>query len=136
MKIVFLDFDGVLITPKSAYRRTCSAEAIAALNHLIEAAGAAVVVTSTWRLEYSEAELTELLRSWGMRGQVLGVSPEGRSRAEEIQAWMDGQAQPVSDFVILDDMSDMGHLTSRLIVTEFETGLTHEQARQALELFD
>ena len=31
---------------------------------------------------------------------------------------------PVDAFVILDDLTDMGKLSSRLISTEFETGLT------------
>jgi hypothetical protein len=139
MKVIFLDFDGVLITPKSAYLRArtglvCAPDAIDALNRLIDRSDAGIVVTSAWRLDYSAEELIELLKSWGCRGQVLGISPRGLTRAEEIQAWIEGQSESIQAFVILDDMSDMGHLTAKLIATDFEIGLTHDHARRALGL--
>jgi hypothetical protein len=140
LKIVFLDFDGVLVTPASSFRRSrtgtvADPDAVQALNYLIAETGARLVITSTWRLEYSLSELLELLRSWRVQADILGVSPSGASRGDEIQEWLDkfsGPA-PVDAFVILDDLTEMGKLSSRLISTEFETGLTMDHARQALE---
>ena len=65
-------------------------DAVCALNYLIAETGACLVITSTWRLEYSLGELTELLRSWRVQAEILGVSPSGVSRGEEIQDWLDG----------------------------------------------
>ncbi len=140
LKVIFLDFDGVLVTPSSSFRRSITGsvvdpDAVCALNYLIAETGACLVITSTWRLEYSLGELTELLRTWRVQAEILGVSPSGVSRGDEIQDWLDGFSGdgPVEAFVILDDLTDMGKLSSRLISTEFEIGLTMGHALQALE---
>ena len=139
-KVVFLDFDGVLVTEASSYRRSVTGtvadpDAVNALNYLVAETGALLVVTSTWRLEYSLGELSELLRSWRVQADILGATPSGFTRGDEIQQWLDQFGGPagVDSFVILDDLTDMGKLSSRLINIEFETGLTMDHARQAVE---
>ncbi len=86
-------------------------------------------------MEYSLSELSEILQSWMVRADVLGATPSGPSRGDEIQQWLDrfGGPAAIDSFVILDDFSDMGKLASHRINTEFETGLTMEYARQAVE---
>jgi hypothetical protein len=140
-KIVFLDFDGVLVTPTSSFLRSrtgtvADPDAVHALNHLVAETGAFVVITSTWRLEYSPTELSDLLRSWKVQAEILGVTQSGSSRGDEIRQWLDNFSgpAPIDAFVILDDLTDMGKLSSHLISTEFETGLTMEHVRRALEL--
>ncbi len=137
--MIFLDIDGVLVTPSSSFRRRVTGidaqpEAVAALDELVASTGAQVVVSSTWRLDHSVEELREVLSSWGVRAEVRGVTPSGRYRCEEIQAWLDGCSDPVGKFVIIDDMSDMGHLAAYLVATDFEIGLTPDLAKQAHEL--
>ena len=140
LKVIFLDFDGVLVTPTSSFRRSrtgivADPDAVQALNYLVAQTGARLVITSTWRLEYSSSELWELLRAWRVQAEILGVSPTGSSRGDEIQKWLDQFNGPaaIDAFVILDDLTDMGELSSRLVSTEFKTGLTMGHARQALE---
>jgi hypothetical protein len=140
LKVIFLDFDGVLVTPASSFLRSSTGmvadpHAVDALNYLIAETGARIVITSTWRLEYSSDELSELLRSWGVQGSILGIAPSGSSRGDEIQRWLDGFDGParVAAFVILDDASEISTLSSHLISTEFETGLTMDDARRAVE---
>jgi hypothetical protein len=133
MQIVFLDFDGVLVTPSSLFRSRGPAaradpEAVAALNHITETTGARIVVTSTWRLEYSPGELREILSGWGVPGLLadpIAVPDLGRRipRGEEIQEWI--QTNPDRDqlesFVILDDKNDMGGPVPALVRTDFDT---------------
>lgn len=69
LDIVFLDSDGVLVTERSAFRRSVTGiaadpDAIAALNWLVVAqAVAQLVITSTWRRGYTLPELAERLIS-------------------------------------------------------------------------
>ena len=61
--LIFLDFDGVIVTPKQKPNKT----AVANLNHLIEQTGAEIVVSSTWRLG-GGGYVRRCLRSWGCVG--------------------------------------------------------------------
>jgi hypothetical protein len=139
--IIFLDIDGVLVTPASMMRRNIAGnssvpDSVHALNHLLVETGALLVVTSTWRLEYSLDELSDLFQAWGIQAGIQGITPSASSRSEEIHAWLDefSRFTPVDAFVILDDMEDMGDLSSHLICTESKVGLTMRHAEQARDL--
>jgi hypothetical protein len=141
VRVIFLDFDGVLVTENSSFLRSSTGavsvpDAIEALNYLIAETDAYLVITSTWRLEYSAQELSEVLQSWGVQARILGITPCCSKRSDEIQVWLDEYrgSDAIGEFVILDDMTDMGHLSSRLIATDFEIGLTMSHARRACEL--
>jgi histidinol phosphatase-like enzyme len=141
LNIIFLDFDGVLVTESSSFLRSSTGavsvpDAIGALNYLIAETDAYLVITSTWRLEYTAQQLSELLQSWGVRSHVLGITPCGSKRSDEIQVWLDEYkgSDAIGVFVILDDMTDMGNLSSRLITTDSQIGLTMSHARRACEL--
>ena len=138
VKIIFLDFDGVLINHAALRTRRLDPQrrpaadpiAVAALNRIVQATGAEIVVTSTWREEYSPEELRELLTRWDVTGAVVGKTPLAETRGEEIQAWL--QAHAVERFVILDDQSDMRPLQAHLVKTEAEPGLTQREAEMAI----
>ncbi len=99
--------------------------AVARLNGLLARTGARVVVSSTWRLGRTHAELYALLRGQGVVADFAGTTPELRSRrrGHQIQAWMDATGVRDSQIAIVDDDSDMEHLAHRLVKTEFATGL-------------
>jgi hypothetical protein len=154
MKIIFLDFDGVLNS--EAFCRangnrflpeTLDVAAVARVNTLIARTGAKVVVSSTWRLGYSLDQLRGILARHGFSGEVLGVTPviqdldedgifvtRKAPRGLEIQRWIDDQPEPPEAFVILDDDADMEHLAGRLVRTLFDTGLGDEHVEAAVEL--
>jgi len=143
MKVIFLDFDGVLnhldhFRAMSGKRQSeadgLDVECIKRLNRLIEATGAKVCVSSTWRLGKSLCGLRDILTARGFTGKVVGKTPELRGsspagtpqeRGDEIQRWIDDWSRPsrsVDSFVILDDDSDMAHLKHRLVQTSFHDG--------------
>lgn len=148
MKIIFLDFDGVLNSwawqeankdlLKSEgllYRQHLDRDAVARLNRIVAATGAVVVISSTWRRLYKLVELREILANHGFSGIVLDVTPHmGRRRGEDIAEWLASapQARAVSGFVILDDDSDMEHLTHKLVQTSYETGLQDGDVEAAI----
>ena len=144
MKVIFLDIDGVLVNRASLFQRsggtsTASPGCISALNRIISSTGAEVVISSSWRLDMTMAELRRKLRSWGVRGRLYDKTPFMRStpRSGEIQAWIEAQQQrkgPIESFVILDDETSMDGLAAQLVTTLFDDGLTEQDADHAIAI--
>ena len=154
MKVLFLDLDGVVNShdwfrrrmveqPTGNYwERQIDPHAVSLLNEIIEATGAKVVVSSTWRKNHTLQELRAGLSSRDFRGEIIAVTGEDLSaiRGREIQKWLDdyknwGGYRPldvVERFAIVDDDSDMEHLRPHLIQTNFELGLTAIQATKII----
>ena len=145
MKIIFLDFDGVLnhaahFVQERADRvmadRLTDSEsfdtiAIERLNQICEKTGAKVVISSSWRVMFEAEDMCQILKRHGFRGGVIGTTPrlhrtsdgEVRTRGDEIQLWLDAADVAIESFVILDDSADMAHLSHKLVQTDFEVGL-------------
>ena len=160
MKVIFLDFDGVLCNHASisaGYKaRTAPeqdpygphADCVAALNRIVEQAGARIVVSSTWRkCRNPNASMRETLKRWGVKSEVIGVTPclesrerelwVGVTRGTEIQRWLDTYSRhPVESFVILDDDTDMGNLKHRLVRCDNVVGLTEADADKAIAMLN
>jgi len=156
MKVIFLDFDGVLCNVESiseGYKSRISpeqdpygpdAECVAALNRIIEQTGAMIVVSSTWRKSRKpNASMRETLNRWGVKGEVVGTTPvlhgdeyAYKRRGCEIQQWLNTVRTPVTSFVILDDDSDMAHLRHRLVQTAMPEGLTEADADRAIAILN
>lgn len=147
MKIVFLDFDGVLNSLSdiafSSGSTAFQAQFIERLNAIVQASRAKVVVSSTWRVNHSLDELRKLLESSGFEGEVIGCTPVfdyeqarglsdiGVIRCNEIQAWIDAHPIPLTSFVILDDL-DLEPLAAYQIRTDMEAGLCDHHVGEAL----
>lgn len=148
MRIVFLDFDGVLNSralvdcapsPLAIGPGLLSDDAVARVERLCVEAGARVVVSSTWRLTFDRAALQDMLRAKGLAStaviDVTPMIPHKRGRGQEIQLWLDTAARErgwsVEGMVILDDEPDMLHLMPWLVQSSFETGLTDVHLAEA-----
>jgi hypothetical protein len=161
VKVLFLDFDGVLNNKDYFRRRHAALMAMPvterlrltdqdlAPENLAELAFIAatlpdmkVVVSSTWRLGRSLGDLCRMLVQGGLHGQrVLGVTPRfgGKDRGIEIQDFIDmlnDRGDAVTSIVILDDDSDMAHLMPRLVKTDAAVGLTREDSLRVIALFE
>ncbi len=156
MKIVFLDFDGVLNSkayedslPQDQRQHPLGIDplAVARLNVLCARSGAVVIVTSMWRLKRTVHGLRAILTDAGFTGTVLGKTSgvcqqsqnKRLTRGEEIQAWLDCAPLygiDVESFVIIDDNDDMGHLSNELVRTTFASGLQDEHVNAALWLLE
>jgi hypothetical protein len=145
VKIIFLDFDGVMNTPGFIHNSAAGyledpidTPHVDALNAVVDATGARVVISSSWRLFWNPARCTAALRRKGFRGVVIGMTPRvadrGDSRGHEIQQWIDESREKVESFVILDDDSDMEHLIERLVQTDGSKGLTLADAAVAIRV--
>ncbi len=143
VKVIFLDFDGVLNSwdwwgrqPKHTrdqHRYLLDPAAIGLLNQLVMRTDAHVVISSSWRLN-SEMRPASTLCVCGFTGVILGQTAFlAKARGHEIQRWLDEHAD-VETFVILDDDSDMVHLAERHIKTSQQTGLTQEDVDRAVKM--
>jgi len=157
MKVVFLDFDGVLNTLKDPdtskvdldivtfgsvrwLSEQLSPMRIGYLNTLLEATGANVVLSTSWRQVHSQRSLEEAMQLRGFTGFVLGSTPTLSSAKmgfkvhghHEIQAWVSAAGLDIKDYIILDDISAMGPLKSRLV--HCKNGLTERMLPRAIRL--
>lgn len=151
MKIVFLDFDGVLNSEaffrsnRNQYTRDLDRDAVARLTRIVTESGAKVVVSSTWRIDTSINELRAILERHGFSGEVLDVTPtsvhdagdhvsSSSERWRQIDTWLVAHAGEWSSYIILDDLTDMGPHAGRHVVTSLEAGLHDDHVAHALRM--
>ena len=132
LKIIFLDIDGVMNSINTRPPRPrglvdlLDPGNVSVLNAIVEATGAAVVVSSTWRLSSAFAALRASFAAAGCVAEIIDVTPDidGRQRVLEVAAWLERQATPPSRFVVLDDDHDMPAFPDKLVRTNRQYGLS------------
>lgn len=160
MKILFLDFDGVLngerflhtqqLSPlRPAFDPACCAR----VERICETTGASIVISSSWReiktydgnLEVSREprpieEIVEWLRDAGITAPVVGatsIAPMrfdvATRRSSQIQAWVYDHPE-VTNWIVLDDYRLTELMKSRFIRTRTETGITDADVVLAIML--
>lgn len=141
MKVIFLDFDGVLVTHNSP-PRGCDSACVGHLNEIVRRTGANIVVSSTWRMF---PNYKDILKKWGVAGSVIGCTPlpafrddinlyAAKSRGQEILDWISGSPGFNGEFCILDDDPDMGMLINKLIRTHPAAGLQASDVEAACKM--
>lgn len=139
--ILFLDFDGVLhpfpmTSTSSHFSATPSLWTI--LEKIPEIS---VVITSTWREQFSLAQLVELLKGHGgeyFSNRFIGVTPIMESTADyvpgirqrEIESWLVENEVTDEPYIILDDIEEYFDSTCpNLYLVDGVSGLTdHDTA--------
>ena len=155
MKVIFLDFDGVLNSSASflmesrykkklkrtnprkskEYRVNETFSEVCASNFqyiLDKCPDVKVVISSTWRELFPMEWLKEKLEEYGIdSSRVIGKTPRASSgrlsqsapRGDDISEWL-AEHPEVTDYVILDDNSDMTVHMDKLVQTTWLDGLT------------
>jgi hypothetical protein len=156
MKILFLDVDNVLnddftsdyvIFDGNKYNGL-DTDKIERLNQIIEATGAKIVLSSSWReddrfVDYLKERMGKV--NPALPDLIIGetdiIPTFGRSvRHEEIQRWINKNAKKldVERFVILDDISSEGlrSFGKSFVLTKMCMGLTDEIADQCIQVLN
>lgn len=148
MKVIFLDFDGVLNSRR--YLMSCGEQALAIdparmalLKEIVDATGANLVLSTSWREHWSvdpnECDSTgrlmnEIFCAHGM--QIFDKTPKlSASRTEEIKSWLAAHPE-ITHFVVLDDMF-LGDalLAEHFVKTSYYTeGLSKSEAEEAIAI--
>lgn len=164
MKVAFLDFDGVLNSEQSAifwHNKRDQAKwesemytswtgslkeylaqefcpiALSNVEELIRRVpDLKIVVSSTWRIGETVESLKNILKPAKLVSDaVIDVTPRLKliPRGNEIQAWLDKHPE-VTEFVIIDDDSDMLHLKDKLVKTSPLHGFQYGDLLWALRI--
>lgn len=139
--ILFLDIDGVLTNRATGFERG-DPSCVAALNFITDGTGAAIVLISTRR---HDPNITDLLRKWGVTGEILGVTPDrswvnshglivNPGRGVEITYWREHTQCGDTAFAILDDENTFGALDRWLVKIDIAIGLCQADAERAIEI--
>ena len=142
MKIIFLDFDGVVnrFDEPESFRKL-SPSCVENLNQLIELSDANIVISSSWKGHIPLIpDLAQILVNAGFRfpEKVIGKTPTGPfpCRGREIEEWLKKCRYKIESFVILDDDSDMEPFLDRLVETDFNVGLTMCDVEKAIVILN
>lgn len=149
-KYIFLDFDGVINTPKGKFDKN----AVTNLRRLLERTDAKVVISSTWRLQGMEYIL-KLWQEHHMPGEVIGLTPSCNSvnfsnvdgveewqglhvsKGLEIAEWLRVNAKNPYRYVILDDEEDILFAQrEHLVKVEGSKGLRKADIKVSLKILN
>lgn len=159
IKVLFLDIDGVLNSTqyqlKNHHRdngtflyhskpaNSIDPEAVTRLNKIVQNTNCKIVISSTWRLLYGLSEIRGYLKERGFEYPhyiIDRTTKEYAYRGIQIQEWLDYQKKrgrySVSNIAIVDDDSDMEHLSSYLVKTSHDEGLTDNNADALIEMLN
>lgn len=165
MKIVFLDFDGVLNSLEWSKRRyelgmeiptsfmqrgvqELDNNAVKMVSDFVKEVGASVVVSSSWRILHSIEELRQIVAACGWDApEFIDVTPRSQKgfRGDEVNTWLTDSTkrnieilEPITHHVIFDDDGDF-YPDQPLIKTSWELGIEQHhiaRARQILKYGD
>ena len=154
MKIIFLDFDGVMDT--SYYDHILSKEGkpgndeygavfdpycIRNLKRIIEETEADIVVSSSWKYMMSYQDFLNMWKDRGLPGFITDVTPnpvDRRKRGDEIDAWIE-EFKTECQYVIIDDLEANNfneHQIPRLLIVNPFFGLDEETAERAIQILN
>lgn len=149
MKVIFLDFDGVLNT--DMYIRGCGYDGLILdptkmrlLKKIVSGTGAEIVLTTSWKEHWEknpdECDDSGKLMNLTFERYGLEISdkiPHMREREDGIAKWL--EANPGTEgYVILDDFALEGeHIRGHLVRTSaFRDGLEDEHVQQAIQILN
>lgn len=155
MKVLFLDFDGVLngsVSSEDLHAMHAAAKAkdlatvarlgldtvlVERIDRICRATGASVVISTGWRSSFSHDELVTMLRSRGLTAEVAGSTPQigpkrmseypPTTRVREIKAWLSQHA--VARWLAIDDMALR---LEHAVQTDERTGITEDDVGIAI----
>jgi hypothetical protein len=144
MKVIFLDFDGVITIPPKWHIRS---EKLKWIKKIVDETGAKIVVSSSWRCTTVE-KTKEIILDRPKRCPVSNmlkwfvdnlydVTHTYRSpRGAEIKDWLDEHPE-VENYVIIDDDGDMlDEQLYHFVQTCYEHGIGESEAIYAIKILN
>lgn len=152
MKIIFLDFDGVITTYNSKWK--IDMNNIKIINDICDKTNAKIVVTSSWRIGHRgdvlafNGYLTQYIIEHNYLdnvqdtfdkfiGNIVGMTESiGGWRGDEIKLYMNEHPE-VENYVILDDDSDMcDYQLFNFVQTDTYEGITERDAKLCVDILN
>ena len=152
MKIIFLDFDGVMVTDRyqaqlidsnSPLRDDYGAKfdpvCVENLRRIIDSTDADIVVISTWKMEMGLDDIQKMWDARQLPGKVIGVTPDidPVHRGNEIAAWLNAYGEECQ-YAIIDDCPILDFFREEqlphLFKVDERTGLDEKTVTKVIEL--
>ena len=154
MKVIFLDVDGVL-NCATTKERICGyigveQKKIEVIRDIIDATGAKIVLSSTWRLNFIWSRegksvnlkafnyLVEELRKQNL--EIFDVTPHHRDswRGREIHDWIDNCGHDIESYVVIDDsIHDIStECKGHVVQTSWSTGIKPGAVKMAVAILN
>ena len=110
MKIIFLDFDGVLNSSKTTGQEL-EPLLVKKLNYLVDKTDALIVVTSSWRIGHDIKYLDDVLRNYGYNGFfVYGFTltrlNSDYNRSLQIKEWLENYKYTIGNGAVAPSIHD------------------------------
>lgn len=156
MKVLFLDFDGVLNSegyrddPDLYLEAPIEPAKMPLLKRIVDATGCKIVLSTSWRDYWSfTGEHTDrigtfidkIFSDFGMR--VTGKTPERNffRRDEEVDFWLRDHhfITKIESYCILDDIDEIffdANIREHLILTNSKIGLTDDDVKRAIDMLN
>ena len=154
MKIIFLNFDGVMDTAyydhvlakegklcKDEYGVVFDPNCVRNLKYIIDRTGADIVVTSSWKDLMTYQDFLEMWKARNLPGFVTDVTPSPfgkHKRGDQIDAWLK-ECKVDCQYAIIDDLDANNfneYQLSRLLRVNPFYGLDEETAKRTIGLLN
>ena len=153
MRVLFLDFDGVLNSMRYDRERDMATNMnidesrLPLLKQIVEATQAKIVLSTSWRHHWNKNVsdcddvglwMNNVFEKYGM--EIYGKTPQlhfGAGRKAEVLSWLEFPPEKVESFVILDDYAlGWEELGARLVKTSqyIGRGLEREHVEKAIKI--
>lgn len=150
MKIIFLDFDGVISTYEKGWR--FDIEKIELLKEIVDKTDAKIVVTSSWKRGFTEVDnfiksfynkprnkdlKNVTIFDWFAKSIYDITDNNGSWRGDEIQRWIDKHNEEIENYVILDDDSDFrDNQLFNFVQTDTYEGITSREVKLCIKILN
>lgn len=136
--IIFLDFDGVIVTQKSRFHKF-DKDCVSLVKYIMEETDSHIVISSSWRYQTSLEQFRDMFKEYKIdRKRIIGLTPilKSRTRGQEISAWFIKAKEKIeiNSYVILDDDSDMTNHLNYFVKTDTYKGISKDQALKAISI--
>ena len=149
MKILFLDFDGVITTYDSKWK--IDLNKLALLDKIIEQTNAKIVVTSSWKYGSKDVEhFKERIYTRLHTTDIYDETPFGKFidqiyditdgcgyRGDEVEKYLNEHSGDIESYVILDDENDFKEeQLFNFVQTDTYEGLTEREVKLCISILN
>ena len=144
MKVIFLDFDGVITVPPKWYLK---ANKIKYIKRIVDETGAKIVVSSSWRRENVKETINDMIGKtkrcprnrmlYWLIDNLYDVTHTYKGlRGQEIKDWLN-EHDDIENYVIIDDDGDfLNEQLYHFVQTNYEDGITEVEATRAIKVLN